>query len=430
MANGTRAVAAAVGGLALLLAACQTVDRNAELRQKRDAAQARLAQASAAEEDDATFLVSADRTLGERPHSLEFYDTLSPDNPARVFLARQLVREFVLLRRYADAVLGWDGRSVNRLFNAAKGGAAAAVLNPGGDHGHRHLLLQMADYFEALAGTGDLPDAQELAARICDFDHSSETLVLLKERAARAEHPELPATRNRQGVLSVVKPVSKLTEFKRDLENPALRDGIVARAKRQLDSYYGYLFEEFNLPPDRLDQFKDMLVRRQLAVFDASTAARKRGEEPQNDPEALHSLAIREAAQKMDAEIAVLLRPERYLRYADYNTKFSRWYTAGQLGAVLRATATPLTLPQAAQLVEAYTFSTPADVISVSLNIEGGSGLFPGPYPSRPDADVWAKAAGFLSPPQLRAWHQLEQRQEIDWDFTDRVEPEDPALVR
>ena len=125
--------------------------------------------------------------------------------------------------------------------------------------------------------------------------------------------------------------------------------------------------------------------------------------------------------QKAETDIAALFDASRYRRYRDYEFKFSRWFTACQLADALRSTPTPLTLPQARQLVEVLYERTPGDVSGLSLDITKGSGLMPAPFPNRPDAAVRTKAADFLSPPQLAALHRLEQRQEVDWDEEDHA---------
>ena len=127
----------------------------AHVRHERDAIEARLAQPAEAEDDDAAVLIRMNRELGEEPHSVQFYATLAPDNPARVFLARQLVRELVTQRRYADAVLGWDVREVNRLFNSSARtmtGASSKAVAAGPEH--QHLLLQ---FRRLLRGAGRGP---------------------------------------------------------------------------------------------------------------------------------------------------------------------------------------------------------------------------------------------------------------------------------
>ncbi|MGD1032424.1 MAG: hypothetical protein ABSA05_14945 [Opitutaceae bacterium] len=414
----------AAGAVALLLSACQTTEGSAELRQQRDAIQRRLAQPSEAEDWDAARFVLLNRELGEAPHSLDFFDTLAPDNPARIFLARQLVREFVEKGRYSDALLGWDERYVNRLINS--GLRDATQPNPGlADGRDRHLLLQLADFFEVLAGAGDLADAQSLAGRISDLDRSPATLELLRTRSARAGHPELPAVRNRALAVIVVKPVSKLTKFRHEMEDPRSRAATAARAKGQLDGFYGLLFKELDLPADRLDRLKDLLVLRQYAVFDSGEAATARGQTLQNFPEAFRA-TVDVGVQKVDSEIAALLGPGNYSQYSDYNSRFPRWLTANQLVDSLRSTPAPLTLGQAVQLVDALAASKIENTVPETLNITAGSGQFPAPFPTRPDAGVREKAAGFLSAPQLAALHRLEQRQEIEWDETERVEPADP----
>ncbi len=172
------------------------------LRERRDAVQARLAQPAEAEDGDAPLYVALNRSLGERGRSLEFYDTLAPANPARVFLSRQLVREFVALRRYADAALGWDARQSNRLFNTwSKAPASTSGHAGAADDVRSRLLQQLLDNYEALVGSGSFPEAQNLAGQIGGADRSPETVALLQARAARAGHPELPATQNRAGVI-------------------------------------------------------------------------------------------------------------------------------------------------------------------------------------------------------------------------------------
>jgi hypothetical protein len=417
----------AISAMALVLTSCQTANRRSELQQQRYAIQLRLAQSSEAEDEDASKLVALDRMLGERSHSVEFYDTLSSDNPARIFLARQLVREFVASRRYSDAVLGWDERYVNQLLNSKDW--AAARVDLGSNGGPHQLMRQLADFYEALVGAGDLPNAQALAARIYDLDSASEVLDMLKDRAARAGRPGLPAIKtNRARAVVVIKPVSTLTRFKNEMAIPVSRAEIAAQAKVKLDTFYGLLFQELDLPPDRLDRLKNLLVQRQTEVFDSGNAARDRGKTPQNDRDSFRA-ELQQGVQAADARIAALLGPDLYRQYVDYNSALPRWFTANQLADSLRSTPTPLTAPQARRLVEALADSEISNPAPGPLSIAAGSGQFPAPFPTRPDTRVREEAAGFLSPPQMAALHRVAQRQEIEWDATTRVEPEDSALA-
>lgn len=419
----------------LLLTSCRTAapDNKAGLRQQRDAIQARLALPSEADDQDTAPFVSLNSELGEQAHSLQFYDTLPVGSPARVFLARQLVREFVAERRYSDAVLGWDERYENRLV--IPGRSVEGIPDDSSPETGRVFkqprLLLLADCFEALAGTGNVYEAQELAYRITKIDNSPGTLALLRERATRAGRADLPAMRDRGHSIVVANPVSKLTQFSRDLEDPKLRAEISARAKLLLDDYYGFLFQELNLQPDRLEQFKNLLIRRELAVHDAAETVKIRQDDQGTRGTAVQ-VASEEGVRAPDAEIASLLGADGYARYVDYNSNFALWSTANQLAAMLRSTPTPLTDSQAVRLVEALKDSRFANSDPEVLNITAGSGQFPGPFPSRPDAGVRARVAGELSDPQNAALHQLAQRQEIDWDETERVEmePLNPAPQR
>ena len=394
------------------------------LRHQRDSAEAGLAQAAEADDSDAAIFVWCNDQLGEQGHSLEFYDTLAPDNPARVFLARQLVREFVALRRYPDAALGWNGRHVNRLVNSLPKPDPGAPAPLPEDSPHQNPLRELLDCFEALAGAGRIQEAQDLAARIASAIPAPGTLDQLRARAQRAGHPELPATQVRDGATAITKSVSRLTKFRQDMRDPAFREKTAATAKGRLDHYYGFLFQELNLPPDQLDAFKDLLVRLQLATFDA--AATRRGEARPAHPGAREA-AGPSTARTVSAGIAALLGPDPYARYRDYQSKLSRWQTVMALAESLRSTATPLSSAQAFQLVPLLVEKTPTDEAGLGPSLYAGSGLFPDPFPNRPTARVRGRASDFLSPPQLAALHQVEQRQEIGSDERIPMAPDDPS---
>ncbi len=156
-----------------------------------------------------------------------------------------------------------------------------------------------------------------------------------------------------------------------------------------------------------------------MAAFDAGRAA-----DPRTANAAAEAPAVRATVPEVEHRISGLLGPAGYSRYRDHQSKFSRWLTACQLDEALRGSPTPLTLPQATRLVALLRQSTPGDrAAGGGLNIEGGSGLFPDPFPNRPFASVREAAGSFLFPPQLAALHRVEQQQEIGWDEEPRVPP-------
>jgi hypothetical protein len=153
------------------------------LRDRRDAARTKLG-TPASDATDWPDFVALNRALGEDAATLSFFDQAKATGahvPPAHWIRRQLLAagrpaEVLALRSFASYLKEFDQADLAPL-------PAELIL--------RRKVMLSGQQLEALAGAGDLTDAQAVATKMLGVDRSPATLAKLREHAVRAGHPEL-----------------------------------------------------------------------------------------------------------------------------------------------------------------------------------------------------------------------------------------------
>ena len=130
--------------------------------------------------------------LGDGAANLALFDQLPAGDPRRRGLGIRLYAELVKARRYADALEVQPYGTMLMLLDSSIN-PSAVVKGEMRETMKTMALKSAATNVEALAGAGELDHAREFIAKILAADDSAEMKALLREKLARAEHPELLA---------------------------------------------------------------------------------------------------------------------------------------------------------------------------------------------------------------------------------------------
>jgi hypothetical protein len=199
--------------------------------------------------------------------------------------------------------------------------------------------------------------------------------------------------------------------------DPAYRASIIALAKSRLDLFYGPLFKALNLSATRLDQFKDLLIKKQIVGIEVNEAVQATGVRQDGTPPAelnkIFYQSVYDAQRGVDDEIKAFLTTPEYAQFLDYTEDLVPWTVVNALARALQSTGTPLADEQASQLVVLLRGSHPKPSVPFSLSILFGSGLFPTTRPNPITAQVFEQAGAVLSVPQMDALRQIQQQ----WGF-------------
>ncbi|OGV72813.1 MAG: hypothetical protein A3K19_28470 [Lentisphaerae bacterium RIFOXYB12_FULL_65_16] len=132
-----------------------------------------------------------------------------------------------------------------------------------------------------------------------------------------------------------------LGHFAKMMEKPEMREAMQAQQKVVLSMLYGNLFKKLNLTPEELDQFKDILVDRQMAGMTMLQAGDKQD----------RMTAMLEAQQQSESAVKELLGEEQYKVYKDYEATVGERMQLSQLNQLLAEKAMPLDEAQQEELI-------------------------------------------------------------------------------
>ena len=191
------------------------------------------------------------------------------------------------------------------------------------------------------------------------------------------------------------------------LTNPAMQRQMELSSKVRLDGQYGALFKALNLPPAQVDQFKNLIVEKEMVGFDSMAAAKEQGIDPKTDPRGFF-MAVMSAEKTVDTQISSLLGADGYSQFQQYQQTVPARNTTNLLTQALSYTATPLTDAQNASVVQVLTqYGAPAlpptnpfaslngDLGIITLSEQGSTQL-----------------QGLLSAPQVAALQEKMQQQQ------------------
>lgn len=233
------------------------------------------------------------------------------------------------------------------------------------------------------------------------------------ESTSASSRPEVSATPapSAPSAPRTTPPAANVSEaFGLAMDDPAFRALLAVAQKSRLSIFYSPLFAALNLPPDRLDQFEELLVDKQQSVGDANRAAQRTGVKQ----DAAYA-GIPGAQRDIDADIQNLLGAEGYARYQNYEATRGQRILVDQLQQSLSYTAAPLTDEQAGDLVQALFkngTATNRPPSTAGLGAQVGAGIRQRDL-SAPISEKAVRAAEkLLSPDQLNVLRQLQAQQQ------------------
>jgi hypothetical protein len=183
------------------------------------------------------------------------------------------------------------------------------------------------------------------------------------------------------------------------MNDPEVQRLMAEQIRAQIERRYARLFAQLNLPADKLEQLKGLLVDRQQSAMDVLTSANEQGV---TDPRDFQKL-VESSQADIDAQIKATLGDDGYAQYQTFQQGQGARGVVGQLQESLRPGGTPLTPAQSDQLTQVMTQSA---ATAAPDAIRG-----PNAPPLISDAVV-AQAQGFLSAPQVQALQQLQHQQQ------------------
>ena len=184
------------------------------------------------------------------------------------------------------------------------------------------------------------------------------------------------------------------------MNDPEVQKLMAEQIRAQIERRYAKLFAQLNLPPDKLEQFKNLLVDRQQSAMDVLTSANEQG---LTDPRDFQKL-VESSQADIDGQIKAAIGDDDYTQYQGFQQTQAVRGVVNQLQDNLRSSAAPLTAAQSDQLTQVMTQGrTPA---AGSGNLNGNN------PPALITDDAITQAQGFLSTPQVQALQQLQQQQQ------------------
>ena len=307
-----------------------------------------------------------------------------------------------LVAKIVAGVLSRAGTLTTATFGLWKilTGAAIAALGTGVvvyEANHRHPPALSPGLASEMSRTGQNPIAQSVNGPSQAVDNSN------------VVQPQLaPANANVEARLAE-------TAFRRKIKtDAAYRASIITLAKSRLDLFYGPLFTMLSLPATRLDQFKDLLIKKQMVGIEVNEAMQTTGVRQEGVPSAelnkLFYQSVATAEREVEDEIKAVLTAPEYAQYLNYGEDLMPWIAVNALARTLQSTGTPLADEQASQLVVLLHESQPKLRVPFSLSILFGSGLFPTTHANPITAQVLEQAGMMLSVPQMDALRQIQQQ--------------------
>jgi len=183
------------------------------------------------------------------------------------------------------------------------------------------------------------------------------------------------------------------------MNDPEVQRLMAEQIRAQIERRYAKLFAQLNLPPDKLEQFKNLLVDRQQSAMDVLASANDQGI---TDPRDFQKL-VESSQADIDNQIKATIGDADFTQYQGFQQSQAARGVVTQLQDNLRTSEAPLSSAQADQLAQ------------VMAQNQGGAapGALRGNNPPAQITDATiAQAQGFLSTPQIQALQQLQQQQQ------------------
>ncbi len=191
------------------------------------------------------------------------------------------------------------------------------------------------------------------------------------------------------------------------MNDPEVQRLMSAQIRLQIERRYAALFAQLNLPADKLEQFKQLLVDRQQSALDVFASANEQGI---TDPRDFQKL-VEGAQSDIDGQIKTALGDADFGQFQGFQQTEAVRGVVSQLQSNLRGSAVPLTEAQASQLTQvmAQTSAGPAPSPALGNNVRAAAVT---------EATL-AQSQSFLSAPQLQALQQIQQQQQAQQHLRD-----------
>lgn len=194
------------------------------------------------------------------------------------------------------------------------------------------------------------------------------------------------------------------------LDNPEAQRFLALQQRGVLDVRYGALFRMLNLPPDQLEQLKDLLVEKRTATADVLAAARSQGLSNRENRDEIRGL-IQSTQEEIDAGIRSLLGEADYARYQFYEQTQPQRAVVSRLDHRLNYSGTPLTPQQGEQLVALFAAASGIRTDPARLPGPAGGALML-------SDQTLLQAAGVLTPGQMQALRELQLEQQAQAELS------------
>jgi hypothetical protein len=182
------------------------------------------------------------------------------------------------------------------------------------------------------------------------------------------------------------------------MSDPEAQRLMSAQVRAQIEQRYAALFPKLNLSPDKLEQFKDLLVDRQQAPMDVLAAANDQGI---SDPQDFQKM-VQSTEADIDSQIKATIGDANDAQLQSFQQMQAVQGLVGRLSVTLSGTATPLTPAQTTQLTQVIVQTQPAPA-------NGATGTANRVQITN---DTLAQAQGVLSPPQMQTLQEIQQLQQ------------------
>ena len=183
------------------------------------------------------------------------------------------------------------------------------------------------------------------------------------------------------------------------MNDPEVLRLMAEQIRAQIERRYAKLFPQLNLPPDKLEQFKTLLVDRQQSGMDVLMSANEQGV---TDPRDFQKL-VESSQADIDGQIKATIGDADFAQFQGFQQTQAARGVVSQLQENLRGSAAPLSADQSSQLAQTMA-QNQAPAGPGNLNGNNGPTLIT-------DATI-TQAQGFLSTPQVQALQQLQQQQQ------------------
>lgn len=234
-------------------------------------------------------------------------------------------------------------------------------------------------------------------------------------------------------------PLQQQLALRELMNRPEVQLLLEQQRKIGIERQYATLFKNLNLSPEQAEKLKSLLAERRDTLQDIRSVAREQGLDPRTDRESYAKL-VAGAQNDLNNSIRAVIGDSGLAQLQNYEQTLTQRNLVNDLQQRLSYTSTPLTAPQAEQLVQVLATTSPTprsaqptpstgdpsaallggrgmaggragDLAGLaSAFLGGGAGATGGNVPVTAEAVTQAQA--FLSPPQVTALQQIQQQQQ------------------